>query len=96
MSARGILSAFRRTSHFCSLTICSGSWRTLLLVDLELDVVVDTEDDQVADGIECPDRVEDIRVFKGDLLSNLDHTKDDHNVGATMGKTRSAWMPQSV
>lgn len=70
----------------------TGSLRTLLLVDLELDVVVDAENDQVADSIECPDRVEDIGVFKGNLLGNLDHTKDDHNVGARNWKRRGQYV----
>ena len=45
----------------------------LLLVDLELNVEVDTKDNEVGQDVGCADEVEDIWVFKGDLLRQLHH-----------------------
>ena len=58
--------------------------RTLLLVDLELGVEVDGGDEQVADDVESAHAVQDGRVVKGDLLADLHHHKDDHEVGAAL------------
>jgi hypothetical protein len=58
--------------------------RTLLLVDLHLYVKVDAGDEQVADDVESAHAVEDHRVLEGDLLANLHHHKDDHEVGAAL------------
>jgi hypothetical protein len=58
--------------------------RTLLLVDLHLDVEVDAGDEQVADDVESAHAVEDGRVIEGDLLADLHHYKDDHEVGAAL------------
>jgi hypothetical protein len=55
---------------------------TLLLVDLELDVEVDTGDDEVAGDVNGANNVEHVLIFEGDLLGDLHHTKDDHEVGA--------------
>lgn len=55
---------------------------TLLLVDLHLDVVIDTHDDQVAEDVETAHGVQDIGILKGHLFGHLHHTKDDHQVGA--------------
>lgn len=58
--------------------------RTLLLVDLELDVEVDAGDEHVADDVESAHGVKDGRVLEGDLLADLHHHKDDHEVGAAL------------
>lgn len=55
---------------------------TSLLVDLELDEEVDRGDEDVADDVEGAHAVEDVRVLEGDLLADLHHHKDDHEVGA--------------
>lgn len=57
--------------------------RTLLLVNLRLDVGVEAHDDQVAEEVETPDGVEHIGILKGDLLGHLHHTKYDDDVGPT-------------
>lgn len=59
--------------------------RTLLLVDLELDVKIESSDDDVAANVDGADEVEHVLVFEGDLLGDLHHTKDDHEVGASRG-----------
>jgi hypothetical protein len=61
---------------------CGIGGRTLLLVDLHLDIEVDAGDEQVANDVEGAHAVEDHRVVEGDLLANLHHHKDDHEVGA--------------
>jgi len=58
--------------------------RTLLLVDLQLDVEVDAGDEHVADDVESAHGVKDGRVVEGDLLADLHHHKDDHEVGAAL------------
>lgn len=58
--------------------------RTPLLVDLHLDVEVDAGDEQVADDVEGAHAVKDGRVVEGDLLADLHHHKDDHEVGAAL------------
>jgi hypothetical protein len=45
--------------------------RTILLVDLCLDVEVDTGNDQVGDNIERAHAVEDVLVIERDLLGDL-------------------------
>jgi hypothetical protein len=45
--------------------------RTILLVDLLLDVEVDAGDDDVGDDVERAHAVQDIRVIKWDLLGDL-------------------------
>jgi hypothetical protein len=57
---------------------------TPLLVDLHLGVEVDAGDEQVADDVERAHAHEDVGVFKGDLLADLHHDKDDHEVGAAI------------
>jgi hypothetical protein len=49
---------------------------TLLLVNLRLDVEVDTDDDQVRDDVHSSDAVEDEWVFEVDSLGYLHHHKD--------------------
>lgn len=56
--------------------------RTLLLVDLHLNVIVDTHDDQVAEDVQPADSVENIGIFERHLLGHLHHTQDDHYVGS--------------
>lgn len=90
MSAPGALSL-----SFSFPLICGRGRLTLLPVDLDLDVVVDAQDDQVADHVERAHGVEDIGVVEGDLLGHLDHAQDDHNVGAR-ARTRSASLPRSL
>jgi hypothetical protein len=69
-------------THSCRKAIrCS---RTLLLVDLELDVEVDASDEHIADDVESAYSVKDGRVVEGDLLADLHHHKDDHEVGAAL------------
>lgn len=63
---------------------CMGCVRTPLFVDLELGVEVDGGDEQVADDVEGAHAVQDGRVVKGDLLADLHHHKDDHEVGAAL------------
>ena len=58
--------------------------RTLLLVDLQLDVEVDAGDEHVADDVESAHSVKDGRVVEGNLLADLHHHKDDHEVGAAL------------
>ena len=57
---------------------------TPLLVDLHLGVEVDAGDEQVADDVERAHAHEDVGIFKGDLLADLHHDKDDHEVGAAI------------
>lgn len=53
---------------------------TLLLVDLDLDVVVDAHNDQIAQNVEPTDAVKDIWVLEGHPLGDLHHTQDDDKV----------------
>ena len=57
---------------------------TPLLVDLHLGVEVDAGDEQVADDVERAHAHEDVGVLEGDLLADLHHDKDDHEVGAAL------------
>lgn len=57
---------------------------TPLLVDLHLGVEVDAGDEQIANDVESAHAHEDVRVFEGDLLADLHHDKDDHEVGAAL------------
>jgi hypothetical protein len=54
---------------------------TLLLVDLQLYVVVNSENDQVRNDVGCSDSQEYSWIFKWDLFRHLHHHKDDHQVG---------------
>jgi hypothetical protein len=45
--------------------------RTILLVDLLLDVEVDARDDQVGDNVEGANGIQDIWVIERDLLGDL-------------------------
>lgn len=53
---------------------------TLLLVDLNLDVDVDSGNDQIASDVKRTNAVEDIRVFEGNALRHLHHPEDDYDV----------------
>lgn len=57
---------------------------TPLLVDLHLGVEVDAGDQQVANDVEGAHAHEDVRVVEGDLLADLHHDKNDHEVGAAL------------
>jgi hypothetical protein len=57
---------------------------TPLLVDLHLGVEVDAGDEQVADNVQRAHAHEDVRVVEGDLLADLHHDKNDHEVGAAL------------
>jgi len=59
---------------------------TVLLVDLQLAVVVDAQDDEVGNDVECAEAVDDVGVFHGDLLGQLDQEEDDDQVGAALGQ----------
>lgn len=65
------------------------SLRTLLRVDFLLDEEVDCCDDQVGDDVEASHTQEDLRVVKGNLLGDLHHAKNNHQIG-TVEKTASA------
>lgn len=47
-----------------------GVWerRTILLVDLRLDIKVYASDDDIGDDVEGTNAIEDIRIIEGDLL----------------------------
>lgn len=55
---------------------------TLLLVDLDLHVKVESGDEDVAANVDGANNVEHVLVFEGNLLGNLHHTKYDGKVGA--------------
>ena len=57
---------------------------TPLLVDLHLGVEVYAGDEQVADDVQRAHAHEDVRVVEGDLLADLHHDKNDHEVGAAL------------
>lgn len=69
--------------------------RTPLLVDLHLGVEVDAGDKQVADNVESAHTHEDVGVFKGDLLADLHHNKNDHEVGAALPWSVRRWATSS-
>lgn len=54
---------------------------TLLLLDLHVDIVVDTSNDDVAEDIECAHTVQHIRIVEWHLLGCLHHHQDDNQVG---------------
>lgn len=60
----------------------SRSCRTLLLVDLQLGVEVESSNDDVAGEVNGANDVEYERVVEGDTLRHLHHTQDDDQVGA--------------
>lgn len=55
---------------------------TLLLINLHLDIKVDTSDDNVADHVKCADHVQGVWVVEWDFLGDLHHHEDDDQVGA--------------
>jgi hypothetical protein len=55
--------------------------RTLLLVDLQLGVEVESSNDDVAGKVDGADDVEHKRIVKGNALGDLHHTQDDDQVG---------------
>lgn len=62
-------------------TVCE-SGHTLLLVDLDLGVEVDASNDHVANDVDRANDVKDVRVFEGDSLRHLHHSKNDDDVGS--------------
>lgn len=69
---------------------------TLLLVNGALDIEVNSQDDDVADGIEGAAGIEDVGVFEGDLLGELHHSKDDDQVGAVTRQSLLASIVLSI
>jgi hypothetical protein len=55
---------------------------TLLLVDLQLGVEVETSNDNVAGKVDGTDNVEHKRIIERNALGDLHHTQDDDQVGA--------------
>jgi hypothetical protein len=53
-----------------------------LLVDLTLNVQVDTEDQDIREDVYGPDAIQDHRVLEVDLFRDLHHDKNDDQVGA--------------
>jgi hypothetical protein len=66
---------FRCARHVAHLEL------TFLLVYLHLHVKVDTCNDQVRNDVRHADSREDVRVIERNLLGDLHHHKDDHQVG---------------
>lgn len=54
---------------------------TLLLVDLQVGVQVDSQDEKIRQDIACAHQHQDLRVLKGNLLGQLHHHQDDGEVG---------------
>jgi len=61
-----------------------GDWGiyTLLLIDQEVHVGIDGDDNHVREDVAGSNHIHDIWILHGDLLGNLHHHKDDHQVGA--------------
>ena len=55
--------------------------RTLLLVNHQVDVGVETDDDGVRRNVHPADDVQDVGVLHGNLLRDLHHHEDDYQVG---------------
>lgn len=72
--------ALFRGSHRRRLDILE-SGEVLLLVDLDLGVEVDASNDHVANDVDRANDVKDVRVFEGDSLRHLHHSKNDDDVG---------------
>lgn len=70
------------SSCYCKSVLNTGGKQpTFLLVDLRLDVEVDTRDDQIGHHIADTHAVQHGWVIKVDLLRHLHHHKDDDQVG---------------
>ena len=67
-------------------------YRTLLFVDLQLGVEVQSSNDDVAGKVNSADNVEHKRIVKRHALGNLHHTQDDDQVGA-IAKSVSFMLP---
>jgi hypothetical protein len=57
-------------------------YRTLLLVDLQLGVEVESSNDDVAGEVDGANNVEHEGIIEGDALRHLHHAQDDDQVGA--------------
>lgn len=68
-------------SVVCGVASADGRQRTLLLVDLGLNVEVQDGDQDVAGNVAGAAHVQDIRVIEGDLARDLDHAEHDDQVG---------------
>jgi hypothetical protein len=58
------------------------SYRTLLLVDLQLGVEVQSSNNDVAGKVNSANNVEHKRIIERNALRHLHHTQDDDQVGA--------------
>lgn len=87
-SHRWWLDVLERGKVYClsataSITLYNArNERTLLLVNLGLDVEVDDGDDDVAGNVAGAAHVQDVGVFEGDLAGDLHHAEHDDQVGA--------------
>ena len=54
---------------------------TVLLSDLATDVHVQRQDDNVGKNVHRPHTVQDIRIVEGDLLRDLHHAQNNHDIG---------------
>ena len=59
-----------------------GRFYTLFLVNLLLEVKVDTEDDDVGDDVQDSHTHKDTGVIEGNFLGYLHHSEDDDQIGA--------------
>lgn len=77
-----------RVSECGSLIGLSGNCdRTLLLVDLHLDVEVEQGNDNVASDVGAADAVEHKRIVERDALRDLHHAEHNDKVGAVKPKS---------
>jgi len=54
---------------------------TLLLIDLQMHVGIHRNDDDVRQDVAGADHIEDTGIIHRNLLGDLHHHKDDHQVG---------------
>lgn len=64
------------------LNLLQRIYRTLLLVDLQLGVEVQSSNDDVAGKVDSANNVEHKRIIERNALRHLHHTQDDDQVGA--------------
>jgi hypothetical protein len=70
--------------------------RTLLLVDLQLGVEVESSNDDVAGEIDGADNVEHEGIIEGNALRHLHHTQDDDQVGAIANVSILFFAPPDI
>jgi len=73
------------------LRLITGEWLSgfevlhgcvvILLIDLAANVHVQRQDDNVGKNVHRPHAIQDIRILERDLLRDLHHTQNDHNIG---------------